>query len=211
MVRKLRSAERRLQRNRRTLAISTGLVAGLLLLASGLLFLSAPGSPRSGDEVAIGGPFSLVSDTGTIVTDRSFPGKYLLIYFGYTSCRDVCPTTLTGVAAALDRLGAKSAHLQPLFITVDPAHDTPPVLRSYLRNFSPLLIGLTGAPDDLRKVADEYRVSVERRTDADGRSPAVFDHSSVLYLMAPDGSFVAPIQADASDAAMARAIARDLS
>src|SRR5580658_1383853 len=128
MARKRRGAERRLQRNRRALAIGTALVAGLLLLASGLLFLSAPGSPGAGSQVAIGGPFSLVSDAGTIVTDRSFPGKYLLIYFGYTSCRDVCPSTLNGVAAALDRLGAKSARVQPLFITIDPTHDTPPVL-----------------------------------------------------------------------------------
>jgi protein SCO1/2 len=207
MAIKLRTAGRRRQRDRRALTAATGLVAALLLLASGLLWLSGPGTRRQDEQAAIGGPFTLVSDTGKIVTDRSFPGKYLLIYFGYTACRDVCPMTLNGVAAALDRLGTKATQVQALFITIDPVHDQPPVLLDYLSSFSARLIGLTGQPDDVRKVAREYRVSFERRVDAAGRSAGAFDHSSVLYLMAPDGHFVAPIPADASGAAMAQSIA----
>lgn len=204
----LGSNARRRQRHRHAVTMATGLVAGLLLVASGLLWLSSPATNRLEREASIGGPFRLVSGDGSIVTEASFPGKYKLIYFGYTTCRDVCPTTLNGVVAALDRLGEKAARVQPLFITIDPARDTEAVLQRYTSGFSPRLIGLTGAPGELRKVADAYRVSIVAHREAGDGSGYAFDHSSVLYLMAPGGQFVAPIAADATDAAMALAIAR---
>ena len=184
-----------------------GLVAILLLLASGYLWLIGAGTtPRT---AAIGGPFQLVQGDGHPVTDRSFPGKYLLIYFGYTSCRDVCPTTLTTVAAALDDLGTKADRVQPLFITIDPARDTPSVVQDYANRFTPRLVGLTGEVGAIHKVADEYRVSSVRHGDA-GAAQYEVDHSSVLYLMAPDGHFIAPIRADESASEMARSIAGHL-
>jgi protein SCO1/2 len=185
------------QRDRKALMLGLGGVAGLLVLASVFVWRL----PAIGLGAGIGGPFSLIADDGRAVTERSFPGKYLLVYFGYSSCRDVCPATLNTLAAAVDRLGAASARVQPLFITVDPAHDTQSVLRQYVEGFGGHLLGLTGDPADLRKVADEYGVQSE---EAGG----VIDHSSVIYLMGPDGRFVTPIPAGASEMVMAQAIAR---
>ena len=201
-------AGRQKSRDRVPLAKMAGLVAILLLLASGYLWLIGAGMPPR--TTAIGGPFQLVQGDGHSITDRSFPGKYLLIYFGYTSCRDVCPTTLTNVAAALDDLGTKADRVQPLFITIDPARDTPSVVKDYANRFTPRLVGLTGELSEIHKVADEYRVSSVRHGDA-GAAQYEVDHSSVLYLMGPEGHFIAPIRADESASAMARSIADHLS
>ena len=200
-------AARRKQDDRRTIATAGVLVAALLMLASGYFWLVGAGRgtpPRA----VIGGPFELVQGDGQTVTDRSFPGKYLLIYFGYTSCEDVCPTTLASVASALDALGRKADQIQPLFISVDPERDTPLVVQRYANGFTPRLVGLTGSPGEVRKVADAYRVSsVIRRDDtAPGRYDV--DHSSVVYLVGPDERYIAPIRADQAGPAMAEAIKR---
>ncbi len=160
----------------------------------------------SGGRVAqdrVGGPFTLVADDGRTVTDQSFPGKYLIVYFGYTSCRDVCPTTLNTLAAAMGRLGAKAALVQPLFITLDPGRDNPAVLHRYVKAFAPTLIGLTGSAEELHRTADEYRVVSVLHQD---RGAYALDHSSVLFLMSPDGRLVRPVRADASEMVMARTI-----
>ncbi len=148
-----------------------------------------------------------MAGNGQEVTERSFRGKYLLIYFGYTSCQDVCPTTLTTMTAALDDLGAAAERVQPVFITVDPERDTPQVMARYATEFTPRLIGLSGTPEALHLVATEYRVTVSRRPGDAG----MIDHSSVLYLVAPGGTSLAPIRADLSPAEMARDIAAHLS
>jgi cytochrome oxidase Cu insertion factor (SCO1/SenC/PrrC family) len=204
-------AARRRQRDRRALVLSSGGIAGVLLLASLLLWLAPAGPGLNRAEDQIGGPFNLVDDGGNPVTDKSFPGKYLLVYFGYTSCRDICPATLNTLAASLDRLGRKADLVQPLFITIDPAHDSAVVLRQYVGAFSRRLVGLTGANTELNKVADEYRVVRIAHGSAGNASGVTFDHSSVLYLIAPDGRFIAPIPADASEMVMAQAIARYVS
>jgi protein SCO1/2 len=198
-------AARRRERDRRSLLVGACAVVGILLMSTGVLWLTTPAA-RLRDGV--GGPFTLVADDGKSVTERSFPGKYLAIYFGYTACRDVCPATMTNLAAALARLGATGERVQPLFITVDPLRDTPAVLRRFVANFPPNLRGLTGSAEALGKVNREYHVvSVTHREDAAGAGYAV-DHSSVIYLLAPDGGFVAPIPADASEMVMASAISR---
>jgi protein SCO1/2 len=176
-------------------------VALLLLLAGAFAVLMS--GARSRVDADVGGPFRLVSDTGRIVTERSFPGKYLLLYFGYTHCPDVCPATLTTLSAALGRLGAKSGRVQALFVTLDPDRDTQAVLHRYVRAFGPALVGLTGAPAELRAIAASYHVMREK-PDGGG----LIDHSSVIYLMAPDGRFLAPIEADASEMVMREALDR---
>ncbi len=182
--------------------------AALLLLTGGYLWLLGGTAPR---PASIGGPFQLTADNGQVVTDRSYAGRYLLVYFGYSSCRDVCPATLSAVGDAMDALGAKAGRVQPLFITVDPHRDTPAVLARYVAHFTPLLVGLTGTPRQLRQVQLEYRVtSVAHRDDA-GTLDYTVDHSSVLYLIGPDGGFLAPIPADETGAAMAAAIAKHMS
>jgi protein SCO1/2 len=183
------------------LVLGAGALA-VLAIASSFLSRQAPGT-----GALIGGTFSLVDDHGGSVTERSFPGKYLLVYFGYAACPDICPETLNTLAASFGRLGRKADLVQPLFITIDPAHDTPAVLRRYVGGFSSKLVGLTGSEREVSKVADEYHVV---RTPHAGNTPRL-DHSAVLYLMGPDGRFIAPIPADASEGVMAGAIARYVS
>ena len=186
--------------------LAAGCAAVVLLVVASAALL--PGPVRTAS--AIGGPFELVDGQGAPVSERSFAGKYLLVYFGYTQCPDVCPTTLADVTDAMDKLGAKANQVQPVFITVDPKRDTPAVMQQYVASFSPRLVGLTGSPGQIAAVAREYRVYyAEHRT---GPSPDDYtmDHSSILYLMAPDGEFLAPINADQPGAAMAAAIARHL-
>jgi protein SCO1/2 len=181
------------------LALAGILVALLLLGTGGYLWLSQ----GQGGESSIGGPFSLVNGEGKPVTDRDFRGRYMLVYFGYTTCPDVCPTTLNEVADAMEKLGPRAERVQPIFISVDPQRDTPAVVKQYVAGFSPRLIGLTGTPDEVAKVAKAYRVyyAVHRT----GTSPDEYtvDHSSVLYLMSPTGAFVAPIRADEAGDKMA--------
>ena len=137
---------------------------------------------------AIGGPFTLVADTGKTVTERSYRGKWLLVFFGYTHCPDVCPTTLNAIAASLRQLGPKAAQVQPLFITVDPEHDTPQVLANYVKAFDPRIVGLTGTPDQIAAVAREYRVYFAKDETAQERDDQL-DHSAFVYLMNPQGKF----------------------
>jgi protein SCO1 len=177
------------------------LVAVLLLGAGGFLWLTgSTGGP------SVGGPFTLENSSGKTVTERDFRGKYMLVYFGYTYCPDVCPTTLNAVAAALDKLGPRAKELDPIFITVDPQRDTPDVMKQYTAAFSPALIGLTGTPDEIANVAKEYRVYYAKHQTGPGPNDYSMDHSSIIYLMGPDGRFIAPIRADASGDEMAAAI-----
>jgi len=166
---------------------------------------------RPGPAETIGGPFSLTDDHGQPVTEHSFPGKYLVVYFGYTMCPDICPATLNTLAASLDRLGRKADRIQPLFVTIDPAHDTPAVLNRYVSAFSTRLRGLSGSDGQLKKIADEYGVVRTLHAPSAPHAPAGFDHSAVLYLMAPDGRFVAPIPVESSETTMVEAIDRFVS
>jgi protein SCO1 len=186
-----------------------GVALAVLLIGSGA-FMWLGGNGGAGGA-SIGGPFTLTEGSGKQVTDRDFRGKYLLVYFGYTYCPDVCPTTLNEVAAAMDKLGPKAARLQPLFITVDPGRDTPDVVKSYTAAFSPKLIGLTGTEAQIASVAREYRVYYAiNRSDKNSTNYSV-DHSSVLYLMGPDGKFIAPIRTDETGAEIAATISKYVS
>ena len=167
------------------------------------LMLAAPTPARAGD---IGGPFALVDHHGNRVTQDSYGDKYLLVFFGYTYCPDVCPTELLVFGEMLDALGDKAARVQALFITVDPERDTPDKLAEYLANFHPDLIGLTGTPEEVADAARAYRVffrksptSDEDDYEAGEQDEAantsedeayLVDHTSIVYLMDPDGEFV---------------------
>ena len=202
-ARKTRSKARATSR-----AAPVGIVLGLLLLTAAYLWaLGGPGAHR---VAAIGGAYELTAADGQTVTDRSFAGRYRLIYFGYSACRDICPTTLNEVGRAMELLGDRASSIQPLFITVDPEHDTPEVLRSYLSAFTPRLVGLTGTPVQIHRVQQEYRLASTIHPNTNGRGYVV-DHGSVLYLMGPEGHYVAPIRADETGAEMATDIARHLS
>ena len=190
--------------NRTVYAIIGLLVAIILLTAGGYLFLSGS-TPAA---LTVGGPFLLIDGDGKPVTEQTWHGKYLLVYFGYTYCPDVCPTTLTNVADALDKLGAKADRIQPLFITVDPKRDTPPVVKEYAAAFGPRIVGLTGSAEQIAAAAKAYRVYYAEHRTGPGPDDYSMDHSSVLYLMGPDGRFIAPVRADQTGPEIAAVLAR---
>ena len=143
--------------------------------------------------VSVGGPFSLVDAQGAAVTDATYRGRWMLVYFGYTTCPDVCPTELQAMSATLDQLGPLAAQVAPIFITIDPERDTPAALADYVKQFDDRLVGLTGTPAQVAAVARVYRVYFSK-VEAKGGAPYMMDHSSFLYLMGPDGSLRQLIQ-----------------
>jgi len=149
----------------------------------------------------IGGPFTLTDQNGARRSDTEFRGKYMLIFFGYTFCPDVCPTTLSVMGAALDQLGPAGDQIVPIFITVDPARDTPEILKAYLSAFGSKFVGLTGGEDEITAVAKAYRVYIQAHKDQ-GENYAV-DHSGIVYLMDKKGAFLANYSLDTSPDRMA--------
>jgi len=137
----------------------------------------------------VGGPFELIDHSGHARTERDFRGQLMLIYFGFTYCPDVCPTDLQAIGLAMDRLGADSAKVQPLFVTVDPERDTPAHLAEYVRQFDPRLIGLTGSAEAIRKAADAYKVYYAR-VDLNKDAGYTVDHTAFIYLMDRDGNYL---------------------
>jgi protein SCO1/2 len=160
--------------------------------------------------VSIGGPFQLVDHTGKTVTAADYRGRFMLIFFGYGYCPDVCPTELATMAAALDVLGKRAEKIQPLFISVDPARDTPKFLADYVANFHPRLVGLTGTADQVAAAAKAYRVfyAKSKQPEEQPESTAYFmDHSAFVYLMGPDGSYRTMFRRSTSPKIMAGTIA----
>lgn len=137
----------------------------------------------------IGGRFALVTLDGKPVTEQSFHGKWLLVYFGYTFCPDICPTQLSEVGEALRQLGPLAARVQPIFITVDPMRDTAKEMTIYLKAFDPRILGLRGDADAIEAAAKQYHVYYRARALGDGTYAV--DHSSFLYVLDPQGKFVA--------------------
>jgi protein SCO1 len=150
----------------------------------------------------IGGSFTLSAADGRTVTDQTYRGKWLLIYFGYTFCPDACPTALNNMSEALDNLGADASDIQPLFITVDPKRDTPQVMADYLKSFDSRIVGLTGSQTQTDSVAKAYRVYVApQKTDGDDY---LVDHGAYAYVVNPQGKFANVIAGDAAGAEMAK-------
>jgi len=138
-----------------------------------------------------GGPFNLVNQDSETVTDGDFKGKFMLINFGYTFCPDICPTSLSTMATALDNLGSVGENVQPIFITIDPERDTPQVLKPYVDAFHPRLIGLSGNNQQITKIAKAYRVHRSKVIEADKPTDEyLVNHSSLTYLMDQDGGFL---------------------
>jgi cytochrome oxidase Cu insertion factor (SCO1/SenC/PrrC family) len=153
----------------------------------------------------VGGPFELTDHGGRRRTDREFRGRLLVIYFGYTTCPDICPTDLQSIALAVDRLGAAGDAVQPLFITIDPERDTVAHLADYVPLFHPRLIGLTGTAADIRKVALAYKVFFAK-VDAPDRSDYAIDHTGFIYLVGKDGQYLGFLPAGTPPDRLAEAI-----
>jgi cytochrome oxidase Cu insertion factor (SCO1/SenC/PrrC family) len=189
------------------LAISVVLVAEWVWLTAGRQPVpGAAGPVITAQGHAPGGSFTLTDHRGHAVTDATFRGKYLVVVFGYTHCPDVCPTTLSAVAAALDLLGPRAKDVQPIFVSVDPDRDTPEVLADYVAAFHPRLIGLTGTPAQVRAVTRDYRVYVSKVDTGDDDYPV--DHSAYLYLIGPDGKVLTYLKHDASPQTIADTVER---
>lgn len=182
--------------NRTTIALAfAGLLTGVAL---GFVALKSSNSPILGDvtvtgKPSVGGPFSLIDHTGKHVTDKDYLGRYMLVFFGYTNCPDVCPAGLQVMSAALDKLGKHADEIVPIFITLDPARDTPEKLATYVKAFSPRLIGLTGSESDITATAKAYRVYFQKVPDDKDPKSYTIDHSAIFYLMGKDGKLLAPI------------------
>ncbi|HLG80500.1 MAG TPA: SCO family protein [Bradyrhizobium sp.] len=136
----------------------------------------------------IGGPFTLTDHTGRLRSDSEFRGRLMIVYFGYTFCPDVCPTDLQAITQALNALGPRAAEVQPIFITVDPERDTK-VLADYVSAFHPSLIGLTGSPEQIRKVANSYKAFYAKVGDERTGEYSI-DHAGVIYLMGRNGEYL---------------------
>ena len=153
--------------------------------------------------VTVGGPFTLTAPDGTTVTDETYRGKWLLVFFGYTFCPDICPTTLYEIAGALEKLGPDAAKLQPIFITVDPERDTPEVLEQYTGALDRRIVGLTGSPQQIAAVARAYGAYSERHKTGAGAQDYVVDHSTYIYIMDRQGKFVRGLGFDTSSGGIA--------
>jgi protein SCO1/2 len=175
---------------RRTmLAAMAGLVVFLPLLAGGLWYWLPSASRQAATAVPIGGPFTLVDQDGRTVTERDFAGKWMLIYFGYTYCPDVCPLGLATIAEALDQLPqAQRDEIVPVLVTVDPERDTPEVLKEFVAAFGPGFKGLTGSPEQMQAALKTWRV-YSRKAEAQPDGGYLVDHSTFTYLMSPDGAY----------------------
>lgn len=169
-----------------------------LALAAVLIVIShawAETPPANAEEQAqrgINPRYLLMNDRGQAVTDQDFPGRFQLISFGYTFCPDVCPTTLAEMSLILDKLGKKSRRMQALFVTLDPERDTPEVLRNYTAYFNARIMGLSGSPELVRRVADNFKVRYEKHWEPGAaKDKYSVDHSAGMYLLGPDGRFLA--------------------
>jgi protein SCO1/2 len=172
------------------------IVAGFLigaLAGAAILLVTTPraGQPvQSSGTALVGGPFSLVGAGGKTVTDADFRGRYMLVFFGFTHCPDICPAELQVIAQTLDKLGDKGKKVVPVFITLDPERDTPEAMADYVKSFGPNFVGLTGSPEAIAAAAKAYRVAFAKVETKESAGDYSVDHSALVYLMDPEGKYV---------------------
>jgi cytochrome oxidase Cu insertion factor (SCO1/SenC/PrrC family) len=168
-----------------------GIVVLLLAAALGGYALMQDRVRPMGSGVAlVGGPFTMVNHKGEVVTEKSFLGKPMLLFFGFTFCPDICPTELQVMTAAIAELGDKGKDIQPILVSIDPARDTPEVLAAYVSNFGDNVMGLTGSEAQVAAMAGEYRVFYAKQENPKDPANYQMDHSSIIYLMGADGQFL---------------------
>lgn len=187
------------------------LLAALLPLALPAACAKSPAAEAPLAGAALGGAFSLTDQDGKPVRDTDFTGRYRLFYFGYTYCPDVCPVDLQKLAAGLKLFEAKdptrAAKLQPIFVTVDPARDTPSVLKSYVAAFHPRLIGLTGTPAQTAEIVKRYGATYQVQ-DNTGASGYLVNHTTTAILYGPDGAPITIVPHDQGPEAVAAELDR---
>src|SRR6266550_1252630 len=187
----------------RVMLLLAAFLGGLFLFFGAIIFVTGRAPAPVGPAIAaVGGPFHLEDQNGKPVSDQDLKGRPFLVFFGFTHCPDICPTTLFEVSEVLRALGPDADRTRALFITVDPERDTPAVIKDYLSSFDPHLSGLTGDPAAIAAVAKAYRVYFEKvPLDQSGYT---MDHTAIVYLMDKAGRFVSPFSLKrTSDAAAA--------
>lgn len=177
--------------NRRQLRLVAGAAFALLLTIPVIFYVLAPTSSGGVPPVAIGGPFRLTTQDGTMLTEADLKGRPFAVFFGFTHCPEVCPTTLWEISEALKALGPKAEGLKVLFVSVDPERDTPELLKRYLQSFDPRIIGLTGSNADIEAIAKAYRVYWRKVPTQDG--DYTMDHTATVYLMDGTGAFAGTV------------------
>jgi protein SCO1/2 len=209
---------------RRTLPLIGAMLAALAAIGLAAVIVWTQIAANTGDRAArnpaevvvapglqVGGDFALVNQAGETVTESDFRGRYMLVYFGYASCPDVCPTELASMAAAVDILAESApdaaAQVTPVFVTVDPARDTQAVLEDYVAAFHPRMVGLTGSEAAISDIARDYRVYYAKGERVDDAFYLV-NHSSYIYLMGPDGDFITMFRGGSAPQALADAMRR---
>ncbi|MBM3488482.1 MAG: SCO family protein [Alphaproteobacteria bacterium] len=188
------------------LAGTIGLIA-MVAIAVAALYRDAPGTSGI---AKIGGPFELVDQDGRARTDVDFKGELMLVYFGFTFCPDACPTALLAMSQALDLIGPAADKVRPVFVTIDPARDTPPQLRLHAQNFHPRLVSLTGSDDQVARAARAYRVYYAKAKGGEAGDQYLMDHTSIVYLMGRDGRYLTHFSHGTQADKMAEQIRRHL-
>ena len=178
------------ERSLRAVSVLGAFLCGLVLVFGAILFVTSHSSSTGPALAAVGGPFHLVDQDGKAVSDEDMKGRPFLVFFGFTHCPDVCPTTLFDMSQMLRALGPDAGRIGVLFITVDPERDTPAVLKDYLSNFDPHLLGLTGDPAAVNAALKAFRVYAKKVPLEGG--DYTMDHIAVVYLMDKNGRFVTP-------------------
>ncbi|QTL02831.1 SCO family protein [Aquabacter sp. L1I39] len=196
-------------RSKLLIPLSAFAVGALLLViaATALMPSRQTGTGGSG-SASVGGPFRLVDQTGATVTEADLKGKLTLIFFGFTHCPDICPTSLFEMSEILNALGPDASKVQAMFVTVDPERDTPEVMKAYLSSFNPQVRGLSGTPEQIDAIKRAYRV-YSKKVPLDG-GDYTMDHTAVIYLMDKSGSFLAPFNAKRPPAEAAADLRRNL-
>jgi protein SCO1/2 len=175
----------------------TIVVAGFLIgaLGAAAALLLTRGEPASKvtttGKALIGGPFTLADQNGKQVADRDFRGRYMLVFFGFTHCPDICPAELQVMSESLGALGPKAKEVVPIFITLDPERDTPEVMAAYVKNFGAEFVGLTGSPEAIAQAAKAYRVAYSKFREDPSSSDYSIDHSALVYFMGKNGEYLA--------------------
>ena len=185
------------------LPLVVAFLCGLGLVFGGILYFAGHSNSPIGPAIAaVGGPFHLEDQNGSPISDQDMKGKPFLVFFGYTHCPDVCPTTLFEISEVMKWLGKDADRTNALFITVDPERDTPAVLKDYMSNFDPHLRGLTGDPASVEAALKAYRVYAKKIPLKDG--DYTMDHTAIVYLMDKNGRFVAAFNLKQSPEAAAK-------
>ena len=179
-------------RKRLFLVIGAGFLIGAIAGAAVLALTGSGSSPQvaTSGKALIGGPFALIDQNGNTVTAQDFRGRFMLVFFGFTHCPDICPAELQVMSQSLEALGPKAEEVVPIFITLDPERDTQAVMDAYLKNFGSRFVGLTGSPEAVAAAAKAYRVAHSKFQEDPASSDYSVDHSALVYLMGRDGEYV---------------------